>query len=82
MFRAVTGRYEAPPAVKTKAVYIPKYELEWEVLKEFLDRRFIKYNCQFTKRFDVRQDNYVVDLPEDLTANDEAEIAALKTIRV
>lgn len=53
MFRAVTGRYEAPPAVKTKAVYIPKYELEWEVLKDFLDRRFIKYNCQFTKRFDV-----------------------------
>lgn len=53
IYRAVTGRQEAPPEIKTKAVYIPKYELEWEVLKDFLDERFRQYGYQFTKLFDV-----------------------------
>lgn len=53
IFRAATGKKEKSPEVETKEVFIPKYELDWDRLKEWLDERFAKYNCTFTKRFNV-----------------------------
>jgi hypothetical protein len=53
LFRAATGKKEKLPEFKTKEVFIAKYELEWDSLKEWLDMRFSQYKCTFTKRFDV-----------------------------
>jgi hypothetical protein len=53
LFRAATGKKEKSPEVKTKEVFIPRYELEWDSLKEWLDTRFAQYKCTFTKRFNV-----------------------------
>lgn len=54
LFRAVTGgNKEKSPEVETKEVFIPRYELEWDSLKEWLDTRFAQYKCTFTERFNV-----------------------------
>ena len=39
--------------METKEVFIAKYELDWDRLKDYLDKRFAKYNCTFTKQFNV-----------------------------
>lgn len=58
LFRVPTGKKEKSPKVKTKEVFIPKYELEWDSLKEWLDTRFAHYKCTFTKRFNVVRSTY------------------------
>lgn len=47
------GKREKSPTIETKEVFIPRYELAWDDLKGWLDKRFEKYNCTFTERYDV-----------------------------
>ncbi|ORY12542.1 hypothetical protein BCR34DRAFT_600592 [Clohesyomyces aquaticus] len=83
LFRKVTGKQEKTHKVKTKEGFIPKYELEWDKLKNWLDERFpvADYGCTFTERFNVQGDMYVVSLPEDLSEEDKVAIAKLKSPR-
>ena len=53
LFRAVTGKKEKAAKVERKSVFIAKYELDWDKLKDWLDRRFTSYDRTFTERFDV-----------------------------
>ncbi|KAI4288906.1 MAG: hypothetical protein L6R35_001829 [Caloplaca aegaea] len=58
------------PALK-QAVY-PVYELKWEKLKAFLEKRFPGYTFQERR---VNNDRYLFEIPEDLTKDDEDAIA-------
>jgi hypothetical protein len=66
IYRRATGK-ETSPEVETVEVFIPKYELEWDSLKEWLDKRFEGHGCTFTKRFNVvRRDRCYVSKPRVL----------------
>jgi DNA polymerase III delta subunit len=49
-FSSLHGRKKQSPGIKTIEVFIPTYQLEWERLKEWLDKRFESYKMTFTER--------------------------------
>ncbi|KAF3046160.1 hypothetical protein E8E11_000049 [Didymella keratinophila] len=76
--RVMTGKNGKEPRDDLETEYVPKYGLRWAKLKEWLDEHFADSGCTFTKKFDVRKDNYVVYLPRKLTEEEQDEIAMMK----
>ena len=52
LYRRATGK-ETSPEVETIEVFISTYELEWDRLKKWLDKRFAGHKCTFTERFNM-----------------------------
>jgi hypothetical protein len=52
LLRRATGQ-EQSPEIETIEVFIPKYNLDWDRLKVWLDKRFERYNSTFTERYRV-----------------------------